>query len=401
MLLLILGDRMTKKNGFGLLATIIIIIVTAIVTSVATGLILYNGYKSKLGITYDRLSNDKDLREFLDVYSGITGNYYENVDKKAMLKKAIEAMTEYLGDKYTTYMTEGQTQMLDSQLNGKYKGIGVLIQENIIKQVFDDSPASKSGVKVGDKIIKVDGTDVTGKTASEIVNLIKSNDKSAKITFLRDGTEIEKTIEFSSLDIPAVTYERYGDIGYIYIGSFSAPLEKQVKSALANLEKENIKSLIIDLRDNAGGYLTSAGEVASIFLDKGKIIYSLTSKDGDATYKDQTFESKDYPIIVLINENTASAAEILAAALKESYGATLVGAKSYGKGKVQQTKPLEDGSMVKYTSAKWFTPSGVCVDEKGIEPDYDVKLDIVYDENNEIKKINDTQLEKAKQLLGH
>ena len=391
---------MAKKNGFSLGATIIIIVVTAIITSIATSLILYSGYKSKLGITYDKLSNDKDLREFLDVYSDITGDYYEKVDKKAMLKKAIEAMTEYLGDKYTTYMTEDEKRILENQLNGKYTGIGVLIKENVIKQVFDDSPAAKSGVQVGDKIIKVDGQSVTDKSASEIVNLIKSNEKQSTITFLRAGKEIEKTIEFSSLDTPYVTYEKFdGDIGYIYISSFSSTLGKQVKSALTALEKDNIDSLIIDLRDNTGGYLSAATDVASLFLDKGKIIYSLTDSKGDTVFKDQTHESKSYPIIVLINENTASAAEILAAALKDSYGAQLVGEKTYGKGKVQQTKKLEDGSMVKYTSAKWFTPKGVCVDEKGIEPDYKVELEIIYNKDKEIEKINDTQLDKAKQLL--
>ena len=391
---------MARKNGFGLLSTIIIIIATAIIASISSGLILYNGYKNKIGITYDKLSKDKDLREFLDVYSELTSDYYEDVDKKAMLKKAIEAMTEFLGDKYTTYMNETEKKMLDSQLNGKYKGIGVLVQENVIKQVFDESPAFKSGVKVGDKIVKVDGEDVTGKNASEIVNLIKKNEVSSTITFLRDGKEIEKTIEFSSLDIPSVTYEKYeGNIGYIWIGSFSAPLETQFKSAISNLEKENIDSLIIDLRDNTGGYLSSANSVASIFLEKGKVIYSLIDNKGKTVHKDQTSESKDYPIIVLINENSASAAEILAAALKESYGATLVGKKSFGKGKVQQVKQLDDGTMVKYTSAKWYTPNDECVDEKGIEPDYEIDLDIIYNKDNEIEKINDTQLEKARQLL--
>ncbi len=391
---------MKTKRGFSLLATIIIIIATGIISSIATGIILYNGYKEKIGITYDRLSKDKSLREFLDVYSSLTNDYYKNVDKDKMLKKAIEAMTEYLGDKYTTYLTEDQKKQLENQLNGKYKGIGVLIVDNVIKQVFDNSPAAKSGVKAGDKIIKVDGEDVRKKTATEIVNLIRKNDKKSTIVFLRDQKEIELTLEFSSLDIPYVNYEKYdGGIGYMYISGFSSSLEEQVRSALSHLEKEDIKSLIVDLRDNSGGYLSSASDVASIFLEKGKTIYSLSDNKGDMVYHDKTSEKTNYPIVVLINENSASAAEILAAALKESYGATLVGKKSYGKGKVQQTVTLEDGSMIKYTSAKWYTPNGDCIDEKGIKPDYNVELDIVYNKDNEIVKVNDTQLEKAKELL--
>ena len=391
---------MNTKKGFSLLATIIIIIATGIISSIATGIILYNGYKEKIGITYDKLSKDKALREFLDVYSSLTNEYYKDVDKDKMLKKAIEAMTEYLGDKYTTYLTEDQKKQLENQLNGKYKGIGVLITDNIVKQVFDNSPAQKGGVKVGDKIIKVDGEDVTKKSATEIVNLIRKNEKESTIVFLRGKKEIELTLAFSSLDIPYVNFETYeGGIGYIYISGFSSSLEEQVRSAINHLKDENIKSLIIDLRDNSGGYLSSASDVASIFLEKGKTIYSLTDNKGDMIYKDKTAQKVDYPIVVLINENSASAAEILAAALKESYGATLVGKKSYGKGKVQQTVTLEDGSMIKYTSAKWYTPNGVCIDEKGITPDYSVELDIEYNEDKEITKINDTQLEKAKKLL--
>ena len=253
---------------------------------------------------------------------------------------------------------------------------------------------------MGDKIIKVDGEDVTDKTAAEIVNLIKKNEESSTITFNRNGQEFEKTLEFSNLDMPSVTYEKLDhNIGYIYISSFSATLEKQVRSAITNLEDQNISSLIIDLRDNTGGYLSVANDVASIFLEKGKIIYSLSDNKSEVTYKDKTSESKSLPIVVLVNENSASAAEILAAALKESYGATLVGTKTFGKGKVQQTKQLEDGSMIKYTSAKWYTPNGICVDGVGIQPDYNVELEDIYNKNDEIEQINDTQLEKAKEML--
>ena len=297
-------------------------------------------------------------------------------------------------------MSEQQKDLLENQLNGKYTGIGVLVQDKTIKQVFDNSPAEKSGVKVGDIIVEVDGQDVSDLTSAETVNLIRKNEDKSTIAFLRGDKRYEVTLEFSSLDLPYVNFEVLdGKIGYILISSFSSSLEEQVRSAIKNLESQNIKSLIIDVRDNSGGYLLSASDVASIFIEKGKTIYSLSDNKGSMVYKDKTSEKKDYPIVVLINENSASAAEILAAALKESYGATLVGKKTYGKGKVQQTKKLEDGSMIKYTSAKWYTPSGECIDEKGIDPDYSIELDIEYNENKEIKKITDTQLNKAKDLL--
>ena len=391
---------MKKQKGFSLLATIIIIVTTAIVTSVATGIILYNGYKNKLGITYETITKDKDLKEFLEVYDSLTNQYYEDVDRSKMIQKAIEAMTEYLDDQYTTYMSEQQKKLLEQQLNGEYKGIGVVIKGNVIDRVFKDSPADKKGVKAGDKIVKVNGEDVSEGDASTIASLIKKNAKEATIVLERDQKEIELTIELSKLDVPVISYRVIDDkIGYIYMGSFSSTLAKQTKEALDELKKKNISSLIIDVRDNVGGYLVSASDVSSLFLEKGKTIYSLDTDNGKTTYKDKTEEKTTYPIVVLINENTASSAEILAAALKESYGATLVGEQSYGKGKVQQTKTLSDGSMIKYTSSLWYTPKGTCIDKKGLKPDYKVELDIEYNENDEIVKINDTQLEKAKELL--
>ena len=390
---------MKKQKGFSLVATIIIIVVTAITTSVSVVIILYNGYKNKLGVTYDTLTKDKALREFLEVYDSLSNEYYKDIDKSKMIHKAIEAMTDYLDDQYTTYMSEQQKSLLEQQLNGEYKGIGVVIKGNVIDRVFKDSPAAKKGVQVGDKIVKVNGESVSD-DASTIANLIKKNKDAATIVFERGEKQIELTIELSKLDVPVISYKVIDDnIGYIYMGSFSSTLAKQTKEALEELEKKNIKSLIVDVRDNVGGYLASANDVASLFLEKGQTIYSLSQNDEKVAYKDKTDEKTTYPMVVLINENTASSAEILAAALKESYGATLVGVKSFGKGKVQQTKTLTDGSMVKYTSALWYTPNGTCVDKKGIKPDYKVELDIEYNDNDEIVKVNDTQLEKAKQLL--
>ena len=158
---------------------------------------------------------------------------------------------------------------------------------------------------------------------------------------------------------------------------------------------EGIDNLIIDVRNNTGGYLKAATDIASMFLEKGKIIYSLENKKTKDVYKDETKDSKNYSVVVLINESSASASEILAAALKESYNAQLVGKKSYGKGKVQQTADL-NGGMYKYTSAKWLTPNGICIDKKGLTPDFEVDLQISADGN----EVVDTQFDKALEILG-
>ena len=393
---------MKKVKGFGLLETIIIILITAIASSLSTGIILYNSYKDNTGITYDEMLKDEALKEFLDVYNSLSTEYYEEIDKKALLESAIDAMTKYLGDKYTTYLTEKERELLEEQLKGEYTGIGVLIEGNVIKQVFDSSPALESGVKVGDIIIKVNGEEVKDKDATYITAAIKKKSDKATILFLRENEEIELTIEFQKLDVPAISYEVLEDnIGYIYISSFSNTLTKQVKEALIKLEEQNIESLIIDVRDNSGGYLSAAYDLASLFIKKGKVIYSLADSKNIVSYEDKTEEHKTYPIIVLMNENSASASEILAAALKDSYSAVLVGKTSYGKGKVQQTKQLSDGSMVKYTSARWYTPNNVCVDGKGLTPDYEIDLAITYGENQEIVNVKDTQLLKAQELLNN
>ena len=392
---------MKKVKGFGLLETIIIILATAIASSMATGIILYNNYKDNTGINYGEMVQDEALKEFLDVYNSLSTEYYEEVDKNALLESAIDAMTKHLGDKYTTYLTEEERVLLEDQLKGEYTGIGVLIEGNVIKQVFDNSPALKSGVKVGDIIIKVNGEEVKDKDATYITTAIKKNTDKANIVFLRENEEIELTIKFQKLDVPAINYEILEDnIGYIYVSSFSNTVTKQVKEALIKLEEQNIESLILDVRDNSGGYLSAAYDLASVFIEKGKVIYSLADSKNKVSYEDKTEEHKKYPIIVLVNENSASASEILAAALKESYNAKLVGKKTYGKGKVQQTKQLSDGSMVKYTSAKWYTPNNTCIDGEGITPDYEIDLAITYGDNQEIVEVKDSQLLKAQELLN-
>ena len=398
---------MKKGNGFSLISTIIIIIVTAIVSGITTGVIVYNGYRQSTGLSYNELTSDSKLQEFLEVYSSILEDYYEDIDKEAMLDEAIAAMMNYLGDSYTTYLTKEETKALAEKLAGEYKGIGISIQENVIIDVTKDSPAMKAGLSVNDKIIKINDEDVSNYTSSKIASMIKNSEKdSIKITVLRNEEEISMNVDISTLYIPAISSEIIEEnnkkIGYIYIGTFSNTLSKQIEQQMLEFKNEGITGLILDVRDNSGGYLTAASDVASIFLEKGKTIYSLQTKEEVETILDETSSSYDYPMMVLINKNSASASEILAASLRDSYGATLLGETSYGKGKVQQTKSLNDGSMVKYTSAKWLTPNGICIDEVGLEPSVKVDNEYIYqDESQElIIDIIDKQLPEAIRLMA-
>lgn len=397
---------MKNSKGFNLVSTIVIILITAIISGITTGVIMHNSYRQSTGLTYSQISNDPALQEFLEVYASILGDYYEDVDKKAMLEEAVAAMMNYLGDSYTTYLTEEESESLAEKLAGEYKGIGVSIKDNVIIAVTKNSPAEEVGLMEGDVILKINQTDVTNSSAATIAAMIKnSNSESVKIEVQRNGSNITFEIKLSTLYVPAISAEIIEEnekkVGYIYIGTFSNTVASQIEEQLEEFESMGIDSLILDVRDNSGGYLTAASDVASLFLKKGTKIYSLEDKTAIETFVDETDAFTEYNMLVLINKNSASASEILAAAMRDSYGAKLVGEKSYGKGKVQQTMSLTDGSMVKYTSAKWLTPNGVCIDEIGLTPDYIVENEYIYaDESHTlISEIIDKQLPKAVEII--
>lgn len=390
---------MKNKNGFSLITVIIIICISSIISAITSGIIVNNSYRTNNGVNYNSFVSDKDLNSFLDVYKTILDNYYESVDKKEMINSAINAMLNYVGDPYTTYMTTEEKDDLAEKLEGTYKGIGVAINGSKIEAVTPDSPAEKAGLLVGDFILAVDGEDVTEYDSAKIASLIKnSGKKSVTIKIVRGEEEKEFTIDLKELIVTAQAHKviEGTKTGYIAISIFSNNIDEQFTTALEDLQDQGIESLIIDVRDNSGGYLEGAEKIASKILMKNKLIYSLKSKKSSKEYRDKTEESLNIPIVVLINGNSASASEILAAALKDSYGATIIGTKSFGKGKVQQTYTLGDGSMAKYTSAMWLRPNGECVDGVGIQPDINVELEV--NENNEV--IADTQFNKAVEFLN-
>ena len=393
--------RKKSAYGFKLVEVVVIVLITGILCTVATGMIFYKHYESSPVTAYENLNNNEHVNEFLQVYSSIIKEYYEDVDQDELVDSDINAMFSYLGDDYSEHLSETETNDLLEKLAGEYNGIGVEIyMDKIIYSVFEDSPAAKVGLQENDQIIKINDEDLTGKDNNYVVDKIKKADGKFKMTVMRNNEEVTVEIEKDKLYIPSVDSQVINSnnqkIGYIDISSFSSTTSKQLEKALKKLESEEINSLIIDVRSNSGGYLISAKEIASLFLEKGKMIYSLEEKGKKTSYKDTTATKREYPIVVLINEYSASASEILTAALKESYGATIVGKKSYGKGKVQQTLNLEDGSMAKYTIAKWLTPTGKCIDKVGINPDYEVDLQM----NDDETEIIDTQLNKAVEILG-
>ena len=391
-----------KNTSFKFSTIIIIMIITALISGLTAGVIVYTSYNKSTGINYNNVNNDAALKQFLEVYSSVTEDYYEDINKTEMLEAAIDAMLKYLDERYTSYLNTTQTNQLNDTLKGEYEGIGIAIVDHKIVDIFKNSPAFDAGMAVGDIIKSIDGVDVATYSTEEIVKKIQqSTGSNLSITVLRNGEPVSFNISTAKLYVPAISYKVIDNtnIGYIRLATFSSTVFNQVSDALIELNNKEISSLILDLRVNAGGYLDASEKVASLFLEKGKIIYSLETKKSKTIIKDKTIDKTEYPIVVLIDENTASAAEILAAALKESYGATIVGVKSYGKGKVQQVVSLIDGSMAKYTTGKWYTPTGTNVDKVGITPDYTVTLEIEKDQNGNTINIVDTQLIKAIDLL--
>ncbi len=348
----------------------------------------------------------KDLSKLFDVYEVLTANYNGKLDKNKLVDEAINGMVSSVGDTYTSYNDITTTESFDQMVNGTYEGIGCTIQEteNGIKivDIYDNSPAQKAGMKKDDVIIKVDGINAKEAGVTKISNYIKNEAKGKiKIDAIRDKEDITFTLERDKVEIPSIVTKTFKKndklVGYLGISIFSSVTAKQFEKELLALEEEKIDSLIIDVRGNNGGYLSCVNEIASLLIPKGDILYQIqTSKKIEVT-KDKTTEKRTYPIAILVNGGSASASEILAGVIKESYKGYVVGTKTYGKGTVQQVKKLSDGSMIKYTVENWLTPNGNWINDAGITPTHEVKLDEAY--YKDPKDSTDNQLQKAIDLV--
>lgn len=384
--------KTTKKSekinaNFSLLEVIVITLMTAIVVSVCSGIIVFKNYDSLVKNYDDKTSTS--LSEFITTYDHIMKSYVEKIDEKELIDNAIKGMFEYLEDSHTDYLDEDTTVTLQDKLKGEYTGVGIEITDSengiIIVSVFEKSPADKAGLLAGDEIISVNGVNLVGKKATYLSSVMKNKNDKFELEVVRNDETKKFEVTTSNVTIPSVSSEIFDKTGYIKIETFSATTYSQFKNKLEELESKNIENLVIDVRNNTGGYLSSAYEIADLFIEKGKIIYQLKDKDGNVeAYNAKKSNKRTYNISVLINGSSASASEILAAALKDSYNATLVGTKSYGKGTVQETEKLASGAMIKYTTAHWLTPKGICIDEIGLEPTNEVIQDMTTDEDEQL-----------------
>ena len=393
-------DIVTRNYDFNLLEVVIIILITGVIVSIASGFIVYNNYERLFeGKKEYDFDIDDQVDIFEDNFNRILDEYVEEVDKDELLNAALAGMYNYLGDDYSAYLDSDATQSLDEQLQGEYTGIGVQIyslfdaEKQIyrifVDEVFKDTPASEAGILAGDEIIELNGVSLKDKDSSYVSTTVKnSKEDTHKLKIIREGKELELTLTRKKVFIDSVTSDVIDGVGYLKIDTFSKTAATQIKKHLSDFD-DSIKSIVIDVRDNSGGYLTSASEISDLFVEKDKNIYQIKDREG----KIEIFKAvedvyrKFDKIAVLINQNSASASEILALALKESANAKIVGVKSFGKGSVQETQKLSSGAMIKITTSYWLSPNGNSINEEGIVPDIEEK---------DIKKQVDTAVKAVK-----
>ncbi|WP_413023254.1 S41 family peptidase [Peribacillus frigoritolerans] len=333
----------------------------------------------------ESLAPDKhaEFEKLYSTYDKIKDDYYEEVDEEKLVDGAINGMIKSLDDPYSAYMDKKEASSFHESISSSFEGIGAEIQEQdgqiMVVSPIKGSPAEKAGVKPNDIILSVDGNSVEGLSSSEAVLEIRG-EKGTKVdlSISRAGESepIKLTIKRDTIPIETVYAEMLDDgVAKIQVTSFSEHTVQELKTALEEMSKKDMKGLVLDLRGNPGGLLDQAIEMASLFIPNGKVVLQVEDRSGKKdVYKSENDGELKIPVVVLIDDGSASASEIVAAAVSESADIPLIGVKSFGKGTVQTAQDFEDGSNFKYTAAKWLTPEGNWIHKKGIKPDINVKL---------------------------
>ena len=387
--------ELTKKK---LIAILVAAFLAGGVVTAGAGFAICKGALGYVSVSKEEYNSMKDTYERFgkveQLYDTINESYYRDVDEQDVVDGACKGLVAGLGDPYSSYMTKEEYENWKSSATGEYSGIGVTFSQDkngnyVIVGVTKDSPAAKAGLKAGDYIVEVDGKtyddmdvmakSIRGEAGTKVKVVYVRDNKKNEVSITREKI-VEKSVEYKMLD---------GKIGYIKLSSFISSSADDFSAALKDLEGQGAKGLILDLRDNGGGLVDQCIDIADEFLDEGVVTY-VEDKNG----KKQEYKAKDgktdLTTVVLVNGNSASCSEILAGALKDN-GCKLVGETTFGKGVIQSTAELKDGSALKLTIMQYFSPKGSAIQDKGIKPDYEVKND----ENSK----TDTQLQKAQSLF--
>ena len=377
-------------------------------TLVVTGTV-FASYQKMLFPKGNALSDVKTVQKLNYLEELIDKEYLDEKDESSLREGLYAGLLAGLKDPYSTYYTAEQYKELNTSNEGSYVGIGAVLQKDDaggakIIQLYEGGPGEQVGLKKGDVIKAVDGTDVTDKETSDIASMVRDSEKdSVMLTIQRENEEKTRDVkvEIRDVEIQTVSHEMLSeDTGYIRISEFSEVTSDQYKKAFADLKDQGMKKLVVDLRDNPGGLLTAVCGVLRQILPEGLIVYT---EDKNGKREEETCDGKnklDMPLAVLVNGNSASASEIFSGAMQDSGKAKLVGTTTFGKGIVQSVIPLSDGTAVKLTVAKYFTPNGNDIHKKGITPDYEVELPDGQTSAVNIDRADDTQLQKAQEVIA-
>lgn len=393
------GSRFYRKGLLtGIIATFsaMVLIVLSVADVCLKKGYLHIGINGDVYIQSDAVTDESGIGSEVEaklnaIDSVLDSFYFEEVDDEKAKDSIYKAYLSSYGDKYTVYYTADEYKKLTETTNGTFSGIGAVCQISseggiLLVDVYESGAGYKAGLRSGDRIIQVDGTDVTDMDLSSAVALVKG-EKGTQVglKIVRDGATSDYTVVRDEIEVQTVNYAITEDnIGYISVSQFENVTAKQFKVAIEDLKSEGAKGIIIDIRNNPGGLLTTVISMLKDILPNGLIVYT-EDKDGNRKeYSDNDNEELDMPLAVLVNGNSASASEIFAGAIQDYGKGVIVGTQTFGKGIVQTVKPLTDGSAIKFTIAKYFTPKGQDIHGKGVTPDVVVEYDKDADEDTQI-----------------
>ena len=387
------------RNGFlsGVAVCLVIALMVVIVKETMLHSTVGSGFMTKHGVEKVNL-----LSDVIDQY------YYKDITDEEKMEGIYKGLMSSTNDKYTDYYSPKEFKDLMVTMEGDYGGIGAtLSQDKVTKEVsvvevYEGSPAARAGLERGDIVISVDGHLGTDESLDDFVQRIRGEEgTSIEMVYKRDDQEHTIEITREEVIVPSVSHRMLDDkIGYIRISSFVNGTQKDFEDALADLQGQGMQGIVFDMRDNGGGMVDSVVAILDDILPAGTVVYTMDKSGKREDYTSDDAKKIDIPVTVLVNENTASAAEIFTGAIRDFNYGTIIGTNTFGKGIVQSTVPLSDGSAVKITVATYYTPSGECIYEKGIKPDIELEFSYADENPTEYDELKDNQVQKAMEVLG-
>ena len=387
------------RNGFlsGVAVCLVIALMVVIVKETMLHSTVGSGFMTKHGVEKVNL-----LSDVIDQY------YYKDITDEEKMEGIYKGLMSSTNDKYTDYYSPKEFKDLMVTMEGDYGGIGATLSQDkatkevSVVEVYEGSPAARAGLERGDIVISVDGHLGTDESLDDFVQRIRGEEGTSIEMVYKRGDQ-EKTIEITREEVivPSVSHRMLDDkIGYIRISSFVNGTQKDFEDALADLQSQGMRGIVFDMRDNGGGMVDSVVAILDDILPVGTVVYTMDKSGKREDYTSDDAKKIDIPVTVLVNENTASAAEIFTGAIRDFNYGTIIGTNTFGKGIVQSTVPLSDGSAVKITVATYYTPSGECIHEKGIKPDIELEFSYADENPTEYDELKDNQVQKAMEVLG-